>query len=127
MLDEALAQGYIPTQSELEDAVHDLIVAHFDPPQVQPTLILDGIPTTPDFRYPDLKLSIEADGAQFHDHVIARQDDAAKQARLEAAGDRVVRITWTQATRQPDQTVKRLRSAGAPPTGSPGTARAPTA
>jgi very-short-patch-repair endonuclease len=92
-LDEALAQGYVPTESELEDAVHDLILAHFLPPQVQPTLILDGIPTHPDFRYPDLKLSIEADGAQYHEHELARQDDAAKQARLEAHGDRVVRIT----------------------------------
>ena len=125
-LDAALAQGYVPTESELEDAVHDLILAHFEPPLVQPTLILDGIPTRPDFRYPDLKLSIEADGAAFHEHAIARQDDVAKQARLEAHGDRVIRVTWQQATAQPDQTVTRLRAAGAPPRGSTGSARAPT-
>jgi very-short-patch-repair endonuclease len=113
-LDEVLAQGYVPTESELEDAVHDLLRAHFEPPQVQPTLILDGIPTRPDFRYPDINLSIEADGAAFHEHEIARQDDAAKQARLEAAGDRVLRITWNQVTGQPGQTVKRLLAAGAP-------------
>ena len=113
-LDEALAQGYVPTESELEDATHDLILAHFQPPQVQPTLILDGIPTRPDFRWPDLNLTVEADGAQFHDTPIARQDDAAKQARLEAHGDRVVRVTWDQVMTQPDQTVTRIRMAGAP-------------
>jgi hypothetical protein len=113
-LDEALAQGYVPTESELEDATHDLILAHFEPPQVQPTLILDGIPTRPDFRWPDRNLTIEADGAQFHDTLIARQDDAAKQARLEAHGDRVIRVTWDQVMTQPDQTVTRIRRAGAP-------------
>ena len=51
-LDAALAQGYVPTESELEDATHDLILAHFQPPLVQPTLVLDGIPTRPDFRWP---------------------------------------------------------------------------
>jgi hypothetical protein len=113
-LDQVLAQGYVPTESELEDAVHDLIFAHFAPPLVQPTLVLDGIPTRPDFRWPELRLCVEADGAQFHDHPIARQDDAAKQARLEAHGDRVIRVTWTQAMKQPAQTVERLRLAGAP-------------
>ena len=113
-LDEALAQGYVPTESELEDATHDLILAHFEPPQVQPTLILDGIPTRPDFRWPDRNLTVEADGAQFHDTPIARQDDAAKQARLEAHGDRVIRVTWDQVMTQPDQTVTRIRMAGAP-------------
>jgi hypothetical protein len=113
-LDEVLAQGYVPTESKLEDAVHDLIFAHFEPPLVQPTLVLDGIPTRPDFRWPELRLSVEADGSQFHDHLIARQDDAAKQARLEAYGDRVIRVTWNQAMTQPAQTVERLRRAGAP-------------
>ena len=46
--------------------------------------------------------------------LIARQDDAAKQARLEAHGDRVVRVTWDQVMTQPDQTVTRIRMAGAP-------------
>ncbi|MDA0167710.1 DUF559 domain-containing protein [Solirubrobacter taibaiensis] len=113
-LDEALAQGYVPTESELEDATHDLILAYFQPPLVQPVLVLDGIPTRPDFRWPAINLSLEADGAQFHDTLIAKQDDAAKQARLEAHGDRVIRVTWDQVMTQPDQTVTRIRLAGAP-------------
>ena len=75
---------------------------------------LTGIPTRPDFRYPNQALTIEADGAQFHDTPLARQDDAAKQARLEAYGDRVVRVTWDQVMTQPDQTVTRIRMAGGP-------------
>lgn len=124
-LDEALALGYVPTRNEFEDAVHDLILTAFEPPLAQQTLVLDGVPTTPDFRWPHLHLCVEADGAQFHEHALARQDDAAKQARLEAHGERVIRVTWTQATREPQQTLKRLAAAGAP-TRSPGTAPAPT-
>lgn len=125
-LDEALAAGYVPTESELEDLVHDLILTTFQPPQVQPTLVLEGIPTRPDFRWPHLNLCVEADGGQYHDHPLARQDDAAKQARLEAHGQRVLRVTWDQATLEPQQTLKRLQVAGAPLRESTGTARAPT-
>ncbi|RKQ90792.1 uncharacterized protein DUF559 [Solirubrobacter pauli] len=124
-LDEALALGFVPTRSVLEDSVDDLIRTAFDPPIAQQTLVLDGIPTTPDFRWPHLRLCVEADGDQWHNHLLARQDDAAKQARLEAHGERVLRVTWTQATREPQQTLARLAAAGAP-TRSRGSARAPT-
>lgn len=113
-LDEAIAQGYVPTRNEFEDAVHDLLLTTFEPPVAQQTLFLDGVPTTPDFRWPALNLCVEADGAQFHDFLLARQDDTAKQARLEAHGERVIRVTWTQATTQPEQTLTRIRAAGAP-------------
>jgi hypothetical protein len=124
-LDEALDLGFVPTRSVLEDAVEDLIRTTFAPPIAQQTLTLDGVPTTPDFRWPHLKLCVEADGDQWHSHVLARQDDATKQARLEAHGERVIRVTWTQATREPQQTLTRLAAAGAP-TRSTGTAQAPT-
>lgn len=124
-LDEALALGFIPTRSVLEDAVDDLIRTTFEPPIAQQTLVLDGIPTTPDFRWPHLHLCVEADGDQWHNHLLARQDDATKQARLEAHGERVLRVTWTQATSEPQQTLARLAAAGAP-TRSRGSAPAPT-
>ena len=89
-------------------------------------LRLDGIPTTPDFRWPHLNLCVEADGAQYHEHPLARQDDAAKQARLEAHGERVSRVIWDQTTLEPQQTLMRLQTAGAPLRESTGTARAPT-
>ncbi len=124
-LDEALALGFVPTRSVLEDAVHDLILTTFTPPVAQQTLILDGIPTTPRLPLATPAPLRRSRRRPLHEHAIARQDDAAKQARLEAHGERVIRVTWTQATREPQQTLARLAAAGAP-TGSPGTARAPT-
>ena len=53
----------------------------------------------PDFRWPDQRLVVEADGAAWHDNPLAREDDAERQALLEAAGERVIRVTWEQAVR----------------------------
>jgi very-short-patch-repair endonuclease len=54
---------------------------------------------------------VEADGSAGHDHRLAREDDVAKQVRLEAAGYRVIRVTWRQAIAHPEQTIARLRAA----------------
>ena len=48
------------------------------------------------------------------DDRLAREDDAERQALLEAAGERVVRVTWDQATQRKRQTLARLAQAGAP-------------
>ena len=77
-------------------------------------LRLDGRRVVPDFRWPAQRLVIEADGAVWHDNQLAREDDAERQALLEASGERVVRVTWDQAIAQPKQTLERLRAAGAP-------------
>ena len=50
----------------------------------------------------------------WHDHPIAREDDAQRQALLEASGERVLRVTWAQAVGEPERTLERLRAAGAP-------------
>jgi very-short-patch-repair endonuclease len=57
---------------------------------------------------------IEADGAEWHDDRIAREDDAECQAILEAYGERVMRVTWDKAAREHAQTLARLEAAGAP-------------
>ena len=41
----------------------------------------------------------------WHDHELTREHDAVKQAQLEAAGLRVLRITFNQITREPQQTL----------------------
>ena len=110
-----LAQGHVPTRSELEDAVLDLITAGgFEPPLVNAPLYVQGRKIVPDFRWPEQRLVVEADGAKWHDNPLAKQDDAARQALLEASGERVVRVTWDQAVAKPRQTLTRLREAGAP-------------
>jgi very-short-patch-repair endonuclease len=110
-----VATGPAPTRSELEDAVLDLILrgglAH---PCVNAALILGGRRVVPDFRWPAQRLVIEADGAAWHDSKLAREDDADRQALLEAHGERVLRVTWDQAIARPGQTLTRIRAAGAP-------------
>ncbi len=110
-----VATGPAPTRSELEDAVLDLMLrgglAH---PQVNQALRLSGRRVVPDFRWPEQRLVVEADGAAWHDNKLAREDDAERQALLEAHGDRVLRVTWEQAIARPGQTLARIRVAGAP-------------
>jgi hypothetical protein len=110
-----VAAGPAPTRSELEDAVLELIVGGgLAPPDVNVPLVLEGRRVIPDFRWPDQRLVVEADGAAWHDDKLAREDDAERQALLEAHGERVVRVTWDQAVSQPRQTLARLHAAGAP-------------
>jgi hypothetical protein len=114
-LREIVADGYVPTQSEFEDAVHDLLKAGgIQLPDVGKVISVDGRWTKPDFRWPQPRLILEADGAQWHDHKLAKEDDATRQARLEAAGERVIRVRWRQLIDDPRQTLARLQSAGAP-------------
>jgi very-short-patch-repair endonuclease len=65
----------------------------------------------PDFRWPDEHVVVEADGAAWHDNPIARNEDTERQALLEAAGDRVVRLTWADVVGRPAQTIARIRAA----------------
>jgi len=100
----AIAADIVPTESVLEDYVHDLIrEAGFDEPLV-------NVPLgeyKPDFRWPHRGLIVEADGAATHDNDLAGHDDAVRTGHLP---DRVVRVTWKQAVRQPAKTVARLRA-----------------
>ncbi len=114
-LKRILATGAAPTRSELEDVVLDLIVsgglAH---PNVNLPLLLSGRRVVPDFRWPEEHLVVEADGAAWHEHKLAREDDAKRQALLEAHGERVVRVTWGQAIARRAETLARFEAAGAP-------------
>jgi very-short-patch-repair endonuclease len=58
---------------------------------------------------------VEVDGDRFHSTRFRRRLDARKQALLEAAGYRVLRLTWEQVTADHAQTALRIRRAlGAP-------------
>jgi Protein of unknown function (DUF559)/Transcriptional regulator, AbiEi antitoxin len=102
-----------PTRSVLEDLVLDLILkAGFAHPDVNVPLRINHTTVIPDFRWPEQRLIIEADGAAYHDNT--RHEDAQRQALIEATGERVIRISYDQAVHQRDQTVERLKRAGAP-------------
>jgi very-short-patch-repair endonuclease len=83
-------------------------------PGANKALRRSGRRVVPDFRWPEQHLVVEADGAAWHDNQLAREDDAERQALLEAHGERVLRVTWDQAIARPGQTLARIRAAGAP-------------
>jgi very-short-patch-repair endonuclease len=113
-LTRILATGPAPTRSELEDIVLDLILnAGFRRPDVNVPLRIDGRRIVPDFRWPECRLVVEADGAAWHDSKLSREDDAERQALLEAHGERVLRVSWKQAVSRPAETMARIRAAGA--------------
>jgi very-short-patch-repair endonuclease len=110
-----LATGPPPTRSELEDRLHDLVLAGgFAAPDVNVPLRIGARTVIPDLRWPAQRLVVEADGALWHDTPQARAGDAERQALLEAHGERVLRVTWAQATRHAAQTLARVSAAGAP-------------
>jgi very-short-patch-repair endonuclease len=109
-----LERGPAPTRSELEDRTLDLLQRHrFPPPQINVPVGAGGRTYEADFLFADQRVIVEADGAAYHDTPLARVEDAARQAALEAAGYRVIRVTWDQVTRDGDtaQTVERLSRA----------------
>lgn len=114
-LAEVIATGPAPTKSVLEDIVLDLILeAGFEHPDVNRPLTINGRRIVPDFRWPAQRIVVEADGAAWHDNPVAREDDAERQAILEQAGERVLRITYRQAILDPAQSAERIRVSGAP-------------
>ena len=88
-------------------------------PDVNVPYYVEGRRTVPDFRWPEQRLVVEADSTTWHDNQLAREDDAERQALLEAHGERVLRVTWAQAIARPGPTLARLRAAGAPYTDRP--------
>jgi very-short-patch-repair endonuclease len=110
-----IADGHVPTATVLEDIVLDLILAGgFEHPDVNKPLVIDGRRTVPDFRWPAQRIIVEADGRQWHDHKLAREDDTERQAFLESHGERLIRVTWHQAVTKQPQFHRRLEAAGAP-------------
>ncbi len=109
-----IADGPAATESGHEDVVLDLLLAAgFEHPDVNPTLNVGGKPYRPDLRWPAQRLILEIDSG-WHDGRLAQEDDAVRQANLEAVGERVLRTTREQAIRHPRQLIQRLVAAGAP-------------
>jgi very-short-patch-repair endonuclease len=113
-LAKVLGTEAAPTQSELEDAVLDLILrGGFAHPVVNAPLFFAGRRIVPDFCWPEQRLVIEADGPH-HDDPLERAADEKRQRILEDHGYRVIRVTWAQAVADPGGTLRRCRDAGAP-------------
>ena len=104
--------GPAPTRSVLEDRALDLFLAAGLPrPRVNARLTIGERTYEVDFLFAERQLIVETDGDRFHGTPTARKLDAAKQAALEDAGYRVLRVTWDQIDTHGAQTVRRLRRA----------------
>jgi len=111
-----IATGPAPTASGHEDAVLGLVLAAgIEHPVVNERLVVGDAVYLPDMRWPAQHLILEVDSV-WHDGHLARDADGARQADLEAAGERVIRTTLEQARARPGQLVRRLVAAGAPRT-----------
>ena len=101
--------------SPLEDTAFDVVVEGRAPapPEVNAPYRLATRTVYPDLRWPELRLIVEVDSREWHDDPLARLDDASRQAELEAAGERVIRVTSAQLKR-PRLFLARLRAAGVP-------------
>ena len=99
-LTQILADGYVPTRIELEDAVLDLITQRrLRTTRRQQTHRPRASPPTS--AGPTSASSSKPTASEWHDDPIAQQDDADRQAILEAHGERVLRVTWAQTIANP--------------------------
>jgi very-short-patch-repair endonuclease len=64
-----------------------------------------------DLLWPTQRLIVEVDGYAFHSSRHAFERDRLKDARLQAAGYRVIRVTWRQIAGSPEAVIARLASA----------------
>ncbi len=104
--------GPAPTRSPLEDGLLDLLdQGGIERPEVNAALRLDGRRIVPDYLWREQQIAIEADSRQWHEHSLTLDNDADKQAILEAHGWRVLRVSSRQVKHQPAQTLARIRAA----------------
>ncbi len=101
-----LAHGPAPTRSELEDRLRELILSCPGIPAPQFNVRVEGFEV--DLLFREHRVIVEADGARFHDTPTARAQDQEKQAVLEVAGYRVIRVTWSDVVDHPSRTLRRL-------------------
>jgi len=67
-----------------------------------------------DFAWPSARVGCECDGFEHHGARLAWKRDRRRLAAIEVARWRVIHVTWTDVTREPDQTLDRLAFALAP-------------
>jgi very-short-patch-repair endonuclease len=78
-------------------------------PQPLTNVRVEGV--VADFFWRAANLIVEVDGFQFHGHRMAFERDRRRDARLVAAGFRVIRVTWRQLTETPLAVIATLAGA----------------
>jgi hypothetical protein len=100
-----------PTKHELQRRFRRLCHdAGLPPPTEEAGITIDGRRIEVDFLWPDRRLIVETDGAATHMTRKAFHDDRSRDVALTVAGYRVLRFTWDDITRRPDEVVRALRT-----------------
>jgi very-short-patch-repair endonuclease len=116
--------GSTPTASELEDAFVVLSrTVGLPKPEVNGWIVLnDGEPPIKgDFVWRAQRIVIETDGRRTHGTRQAFESDRRRDQRLMAAGWRVIRTTWRQVMRKPEELeflLRQLVGQGSPAAGA---------
>jgi very-short-patch-repair endonuclease len=105
LIDEARAPLW--TRSDLEDRFQALCREHRLPPAHTNVSILGH---EVDVYWPEMKLVVEADSWTFHHHRGAFEHDRARDAAMQAAGYRVIRVTHRRLEREPERIAAEIRS-----------------
>jgi very-short-patch-repair endonuclease len=101
-----------PAESDLESLLWRLLESAGLPlPQRQLPVEIDGHRYRLDAAYPVQRLAIECDGFVHHGTRRAFESDRERQNRLVTAGWTVLRFTWQQVVRRPEEVVATIRSA----------------
>ena len=108
-------EGYVATESELEDLVRAVLERYGIPlPERQRVLGDDHPVGRVDFVYLEARLVIEADSRRHHTALLDADQDRWRDLELTAAGFRVIRVTWHQLVHEPERFVAALAQPRSP-------------
>ncbi len=103
---EEAKRGLTLTRSELEELFLAFLIDAALPPPVTNVLIES---MEVDCAWPEQRLIVELDSRSVHDTRDAFEADRVRDRRLEAAGWRVIRVTWRQLHDSPEELEADLR------------------
>ncbi|MGN6692698.1 MAG: DUF559 domain-containing protein [Aquihabitans sp.] len=108
---EERSEGYVATESELEDLLVDVLVAYGLPLPVRQRALggeEDRVGRV-DFAYEVCRVVVEADGRKHHTALTDAEADRWRDLELAAAGFVVIRVTWHQLVHEPERFIAALR------------------
>lgn len=113
LLLEARDEAYIPPASELEARFLALVRDAGLPEPLRQLDVgdSDGWIGRVDFAYPEARLIIELDSRRHHSALLDRRIDLDRDERLQAAGWRILRISWDELVNSPDTVMASVRRA----------------